>query len=570
MNKKLRSQSWFGKKGKDGFIYRAWMKNQGIPNYEFKGKPVIGICNTWSELTPCNAHFRELAESVKRGISEAGGFPVEFPVMSLGETLIKPTAMLYRNLASMDVEESIRANPIDGVVLLCGCDKTTPSLVMGACSVNIPTIVVSGGPMLTGKYKGKNIGTSDIWRFSEAVRSGHMSEEEMEVTEACMARSRGHCAVMGTASTMACMVESLGLSLPENAAIPAADSRRKVLAQLSGIRIVEMVNEDLKPTDILTRKAFENAIKVNAAIGGSTNFVLHLLAIAGRVGVALSLKDFDVHSDDIPLIANLQPSGEHFVEDLYYAGGLPAVMKEILPSLHKDALTVNGKTVEKNCSSVACYDRNVIATAEQPFNDISGIVVVKGNICEEGAVLKPSAASPHLLKHTGKAVVFEDIEDYKNRIDDPNLDIDENSVMVLKNVGPKGYPGMPEVGNMGLPKKVLAKGITDMVRISDGRMSGTGFGTVVLHVSPEAAAGENFSVVKDGDMITLDVEKRILQADVSDEEFAKRKKEKQQVVTSYTRGYVNLYINHVDQAHLGADFDFLKGSSGSEVTRDSH
>ncbi|PVD50362.1 dihydroxy-acid dehydratase [Terrimonas sp.] len=570
MNKKLRSQNWFGKKGKDGFIYRAWMKNQGIPNYEFKGKPVIGICNTWSELTPCNAHFRELAESVKRGISEAGGFPVEFPVMSLGETLIKPTAMLYRNLASMDVEESIRANPIDGVVLLCGCDKTTPSLVMGACSVNIPTIVVSGGPMLTGKYKGKNIGTSDIWRFSEAVRSGHMSEEEMEVTEACMARSRGHCAVMGTASTMACMVESLGLSLPENAAIPAADSRRKVLAQLSGIRIVEMVNEDLKPTDILTRKAFENAIKVNAAIGGSTNFVLHLLAIAGRVGVALSLKDFDVHSDDIPLIANLQPSGEHFVEDLYYAGGLPAVMKEILPSLHKDALTVNGKTVGKNCSSVACYDRNVIATAEQPFNDISGIVVVKGNICEEGAVLKPSAASPHLLKHSGKAVVFEDIEDYKNRIDDPNLDIDENSVMVLKNVGPKGYPGMPEVGNMGLPKKVLAKGITDMVRISDGRMSGTGFGTVVLHVSPEAAAGENFSVVKDGDMITLDVEKRILQADVSDEEFAKRKKEKQQVVTSYTRGYVSLYINHVEQAHLGADFDFLKGSSGSEVTRDSH
>ncbi|MFT4016320.1 MAG: dihydroxy-acid dehydratase, partial [Agriterribacter sp.] len=470
----------------------------------------------------------------------------------------------------MDVEESIRANPIDGVVLLCGCDKTTPSLVMGACSVNIPTIVVSGGPMLTGKYKGKNIGTSDIWRFSEAVRSGHMTEEEMEVTEACMARSRGHCAVMGTASTMACMVESLGLSLPENAAIPAADSRRKVLAQLSGIRIVEMVNEDLKPTDILTRKAFENAIKVNAAIGGSTNFVLHLLAIAGRVGVALSLKDFDVHSDDIPLIANLQPSGEHFVEDLYYAGGLPAVMKEILPSLHKDALTVNGKTVEENCSSVACYDRNVIATAEQPFNDISGIVVVKGNICEEGAVLKPSAASPHLLKHTGKAVVFEDIEDYKNRIDDPNLDIDENSVMVLKNVGPKGYPGMPEVGNMGLPKKVLAKGITDMVRISDGRMSGTGFGTVVLHVSPEAAAGENFSVVKDGDMITLDVEKRVLQADVSDEEFAKRKKEKQQVVTSYTRGYVSLYINHVEQAHLGADFDFLKGSSGSEVTRDSH
>lgn len=570
MSKKLRSQNWFGKKGKDGFIYRAWMKNQGIPNYEFKGKPVIGICNTWSELTPCNAHFRELAESVKRGISEAGGFPVEFPVMSLGETLIKPTAMLYRNLASMDVEESIRANPIDGVVLLCGCDKTTPSLVMGACSVNIPTLVVSGGPMLAGKYKGKNIGTSDIWRFSEAERAGHMTEEEMEVTEACMARSRGHCAVMGTASTMACMVESLGLSLPENAAIPAADSRRKVLAQLSGMRIVEMVNEDLKPSDILTRKAFENAIKVNAAIGGSTNFVLHLLAIAGRVGIALSIKDFDVHSQNIPLLANLQPSGEHFVEDLYYAGGLPALMKEILPSLHTDALTVNGKTIGENCADAECYDRKVIAEAEKPFNDISGIVVVKGNICEEGAVLKPSAASPHLLKHTGRAVVFEDIEDYKNRIDDPDLDIDEYCVMVLKNVGPKGYPGMPEVGNMGLPKKVLAKGITDMVRISDGRMSGTGFGTVVLHVAPEAAAGENFSVVEDGDIITLDVEKRILSADVSTEEFVRRKKAKKLSASPYKRGYVSLYVKHVEQAHLGADFDFLKGSSGSEVARDSH
>ncbi|MBX3257185.1 MAG: dihydroxy-acid dehydratase [Chitinophagaceae bacterium] len=570
MKKQLRSQNWFGKTGKDGFIYRAWMKNQGIPDYEFRGKPVIGICNTWSELTPCNAHFRELAESVKYGILEAGGYPVEFPVMSLGETLIKPTAMLYRNLASMDVEESIRANPIDGVVLLCGCDKTTPSLVMGACSVNIPTIVVSGGPMLTGKYKGKNIGTSDIWRFSEAVRSGQMTEQEMEVSEACMARSRGHCAVMGTAATMACMVESLGLSLPENAAIPAADSRRKVLAQLSGKRIVKMVEEDLKLTDILTREAFENAIKVNAAIGGSTNFVLHLLAIAGRVGVELSLNDFDVHSKDIPLIANLQPSGEHFVEDLYYAGGLPAVMKEILPALNKDALTVNGRTIAENCTDAACYDRNVIASSEKPFNSISGIVVLKGNLCEEGAVLKPSAASAHLLKHTGKAVVFENIEDYKNRIDDPLLDIDENSIMVLKNVGPIGYPGMPEVGNMGLPKKLLAKGVTDMVRISDGRMSGTGFGTVVLHVSPEAAAGGNFSVIEDGDIITLDVKQRTLQADVPEDELERRKSGKEKAAMPYTRGYVSLYVNHVQQAHLGADFDFLCGASGSEVTRDSH
>ncbi|HRO46118.1 IlvD/Edd family dehydratase [Agriterribacter sp.] len=570
MSNELRSRGWFGKTGKDGFIYRAWMKNQGIPSYEFEGKPVIGICNTWSELTPCNAHFRELAESVKRGISEAGGFPVEFPVMSLGETLIKPTAMLYRNLASMDVEESIRANPMDGVVLLCGCDKTTPSLVMGACSVNLPTLVVSGGPMLTGKYKGKDIGTSDIWRFSEAVRSGSMSLEELTVAEACMCRSRGHCAVMGTASTMACMVESLGLSLPGNAAIPAADSRRKVLAQLSGIRIVEMVKENLKLSDILTRKAFENSIKVNAAIGGSTNFVLHLLAIAGRIGVELSIEDFDTHSKDIPLLANLQPSGKYFMEDLYYAGGLPAVMKEMEQWLHKDCITVNGKTIGENLSDAECYDREVIAAGAEPFNDISGIVVLKGNVCEEGAVLKPSAASAHLLKHTGRAVVFEDIEDYKNRIDDPELDIDETCVMVLKNVGPAGYPGMPEVGNMGMPKKLLSKGVTDMIRISDGRMSGTGFGTVVLHVSPEAAVGGNLSVIQNGDMITLDVEQRILHADITDEALKKRKAQKAQAPSPYNRGYVSLYLRHVQQAHLGADFDFLRGSSGSEVTRDSH
>ncbi|MBS1751739.1 MAG: dihydroxy-acid dehydratase [Bacteroidetes bacterium] len=570
MDNNLRSRNWFGKTGKDGFIYRAWMKNQGIPSYEFDGRPVIGICNTWSELTPCNAHFRELAESVKRGIYEAGGFPVEFPVMSLGETLIKPTAMLYRNLVSMDVEESIRANPMDGVVLLCGCDKTTPALVMGACSVNIPAIVVSGGPMLTGKYRGKDIGTSDIWRFSEAVRAGKMTNEELVVTEACMARSRGHCAVMGTASTMACMVESLGLSLPENAAIPAADSRRKVLAQMSGLRIVEMVRENLRPSDILTRKAFENAIKVNAAIGGSTNFVLHLLAIAGRIGVELSITDFDKYSQDIPLIANLQPSGLYFMEDLYYAGGLPAVMKEIETLLHTDCITVSGKSVSENIAGAECFNREVIATAAEPFNTISGIVVLKGNVCEEGAVLKPSAASKHLLKHTGRAIVFEDIEDYKKRIDDPNLDVDENSVMVLKNVGPKGYPGMPEVGNMGLPKKLLEKGVSDMVRISDGRMSGTGFGTVVLHVSPEAAAGGTLSVIEDGDLITLDVAKRLLHVDVSAEVLEKRKQQKALTQNVFTRGYVSLYTGHVQQAHLGADFDFLKGASGSEVTRDSH
>ena len=570
MKNKLRSQNWFGKTGKDGFIYRAWMKNQGIPDYEFRGKPVIGICNTWSELTPCNAHFRELAESVKRGVSEAGGFPVEFPVMSLGETLIKPTAMLYRNLASMDVEESIRANPIDGVVLLCGCDKTTPSLVMGACSVNIPTLVVSGGPMLTGKYQGRDISTSDVWRFNDAVRAGEMSEEELTVAEACMCRSRGHCAVMGTASTMACMVESLGLSLPHNAAIPAADSRRKVLAQLSGSRIVEMVKEDLKLSDILTRKAFENAIVVNAGIGGSTNFIIHLLALAGRIGVDLSLEDFDHLSANIPLVANLQPSGKYFMEDLYYAGGLPPVMKELDRFLHGDCITVNGKTTKENYSSSECYNREVIASVDEPFNPLSGVAILKGNVCENGCVIKPSAASPHLMKHTGKAVVFENIEDYKLRIDDPALEVDENSVLVLKNVGPKGYPGMPEVGNMSIPKKLLTKGVTDMVRISDGRMSGTGFGTVILHASPEAALGGNFAVIQNGDVIKLDVANRSLLLEVSEEELIQRKVEWKPSHKTYHRGYVKLYQQHVQQAHLGADMDFLIGGSGSEVSRDSH
>lgn len=570
MQHELRSQNWFGKKGKDGFIYRAWMRNQGIPTYEFKGKPVIGICNTWSELTPCNAHFRDLAQSVKRGVLEAGGFPVEFPVMSLGETLMKPTAMLYRNLVSMDVEESIRANPIDGVVLLCGCDKTTPSLVMGACSVNIPTIVVSGGAMLTGKYRGKNIGTSDVWRFSESVRSGIMTEEELNLAEAGMCRSAGHCAVMGTASSMACMVESLGLSLPENAAIPAADANRKVLAQMSGLRIVEMVKENLRLSDILTRKAFENAIKVNAAIGGSTNFVIHLLAIAGRIGVDLSIEDFDRFSAGVPLLANLQPSGQFFMEDLYYAGGLPAVMKELIDLLNGDVITANGKTVRENVSASEGLNPDVICCVDTPFKKESGVVVLKGNLCPDGAILKPNAASPHLMKHTGRALVFENIEDYKNRIDDPNLDVDENSVLVLKNVGPKGYPGMPEVGNMGLPTKLLEKGVTDMVRISDGRMSGTGFGTVVLHVSPEAAMGGNFAVVKSGDMIELDVPGRRLNLLVPDEELALRKQEFRPETGNITRGYAYLYTQHVEQAYLGADFDFLKGGSGSIVTRDSH
>ena len=565
----FRSRDWFGKTDKMGFIYRSWMKNQGFPADLFDGRPVIGICNTWSELTPCNAHFRELAESVKHGIYEAGGFPVEFPVMSLGETLIKPTAMLYRNLVSMDVEESIRANPLDGVVLLCGCDKTTPALVMGACSVNLPTIVVSGGPMLTGKYRGNDISTSDVWRFSEAYRAGKITDEELLIAESCMTRSRGHCAVMGTASTMACMVESLGLSLAENAAIPAADSRRKVLAHLSGSRIVDMVREDLKLSDILKREAFENAITVNAAIGGSTNFVIHLLAIAARIGVGLTMDDFH-NVKNIPLLANLQPSGKYFMEDFYYAGGLPALMKELHQSLHSETITVSGKAIFENYRAAECFNREMIATMDEPFNELAGIAVIKGNLCENGAVLKPSAAIPGLMKHTGKAVVFENIEDYKAKIDDPNLEVDEMSVLVLKNVGPKGYPGMPEVGNMSIPKKLLEKGITDMVRISDGRMSGTGFGTVVLHVSPEAAIGGTLAVIQNGDIIHLDVSAGILNIELPDEEIVRRKAKLPFFGHVTERGYVWLYQNHVEQAHLGADLDFLRGNSGAGVLRDSH
>ncbi|MEY4540899.1 MAG: hypothetical protein RLZZ306_2656 [Bacteroidota bacterium] len=567
---KLRSQNWFGKTGKDGFIYRAWMKNQGIPDDMFDGRPVIGICNTWSELTPCNAHFRDLAESVKKGVYEAGGYPVEFPVMSLGETLIKPTAMLYRNLASMDVEESIRANPIDGVVLLCGCDKTTPSLIMGACSVDIPTLVISGGPMLKGHWRGSDIGTSDVWRFDEAFKLGNITAKQFVEAEGCMARTQGHCAVMGTASTMATMVEALGLSLPNNAAIPAADVRRKVISQLSGRRIVDMVKEDLTLSKILTREAFENAIMVNAAIGGSTNFVIHLLAIAGRIGIELDIEDFDKFSQNIPLIANLQPSGQFFMEDLYYAGGLPAVIKELQSVLHNDALTVNGNSIGKNSEDAEVFNLDIVSSMEKPFKENSGIAVVRGNLAPNGAVIKPSAATPALMTHRGKAVVFETIEDYHARVEDPDLDIDENSIMVLKNVGPKGYPGMAEVGNMGIPKKLLEKGVHDIVRISDGRMSGTGFGTVVLHVSPEAADGGNLALVLNGDYISLDVPNRSLNLEVSDDELAERRKNWQPIDMGINRGYVSMYIKHVEQAHLGADMDFLKGKSGSVVSRDSH
>jgi L-arabonate dehydrase len=565
-----RSQGWFGGQDREGFMHRSWLKNQGYPHDLLDGRPVIGICNTWSELTPCNGHFRELAEFVKRGVYEAGGFPLEFPVMSLGETQLRPTAMLFRNLASMDVEESIRGNPIDGVVLLMGCDKTTPSLMMGAASCDLPTIGLSGGPMLNGKFRGKDIGSgTGVWQMSEMVRAGEMTMDDFTQAESCMHRSKGSCMTMGTASTMASMVEALGMSLPENAAIPAADTRRNRLAQLTGRRIVDMVKEDLRMSKVLTRAAFENAIRTNAAIGGSTNAVIHLLAIAGRIGVKLNLDDWDRLGAEVPCLVDLQPSGRFLMEDFYYAGGLPAVLREIRHLLHEDALTVNGKPIGENIAQAPCWNPEVIRPLSQPFMPAAGIAVLRGNLAPDGAVIKPSAASPHLLHHRGRAVVFDSIEDFHQRIDDESLDVDETCVMVLKNCGPRGYPGMAEVGNMPLPPKVLRKGITDMVRISDARMSGTAYGTVVLHSSPEAAAGGPLALVRDGDIIELDVPGRRLVLEVSDAELALRR-EAWTPPPKPERGWYKLYVDHVQQAHLGADLDFLVGSSGAPVPRDSH
>ena len=566
-----RSQAWFGRQDRDGFIYRSWLKNRGIPHDQFDGRPVIGICNTFSELTPCNSHFRLLAEQVKIGVYEAGGFPLEFPVMSLGETLLRPTAMLFRNLASMDVEESIRGNPLDGVVLLMGCDKTTPSLLMGAASCDVPTIGVSGGPMLNGKYRGGELGSgTGVWQMSEEVRAGRMSQEEFFDAESCMHRSHGHCMTMGTASTMASMVEALGMSLPGNAAIPAVDARRNVLARMSGRRIVEMAKEDLVMSKILTRAAFENAIRVNAAIGGSTNAVIHLLAIAGRIGIDLKLADWDELGHGLPCLLDLQPSGKHLMEDFYYAGGLPAVIRELESVIDRNALTANGKTLWDNCKDAPNWNREVIRAFDTPFKPAAGIAVLQGNLCPDGAVIKPSAATPALLKHTGRAVVFEDSEHMHKRLDDESLDVDENCVLVLKNCGPKGYPGMAEAGNMPLPPKVLRKGITDMVRVSDARMSGTAYGTVVLHVAPEAAAGGPLALVKDGDMVELDVEARKLHLHVSDEELARRRAAWQPPPAPAVRGWTKLYVDHVQQANLGADLDFLVGKSGAAVPKDNH
>ena len=569
--KKLRSQEWFGGNDKMGFVHRSWLRNQGYPDDYFNGRPVIGICNTWSELTPCNGHLREFAEVVKRGVLEAGGVPFEFPVMSLGETIMKPTTMLFRNLASMDVEESIRANPLDGIVLLTGCDKTTPSTVMGACSVDLPTIVVPGGPMLNGKFRGGELGSGSFnWQIKEKTKTNEFNADDLREAEQCAARSAGHCNTMGTASTMATMVETLGLTLPGASSIPAVDSRKKLMAQLSGRRIVDMVNEDLKLSDVLTREAFENAIVVNAATGGSTNLIIHLQAIAGRIGVDLCLEDFDKLGGHIPLLVNLMPSGKYLMEDFFYAGGLPVVMKELAERLHQSVVGVNGKPLGENYEDAVCYNREVIAPIDKPWKESAGIAVLKGNLCENGAVIKPSAASTKLMNHKGTAVVFESMEDYHARIDEPDLEIDENSVIVLKGVGPKGYPGMPEVGNVDLPEKLIRAGVKDMVRISDGRMSGTAYGTVVLHVSPESTIGGTLALVENGDEVELNVEKRLLHLHVSDEELASRRAKWQAPDPVAERGYVRIYLDHVEQAEKGADLDVLVGKSGSTVSRDSH
>ena len=570
--RKLRSAEWFGAYDRHGLVHRSWMKNQGIPHDQFDGRPVIGICNTWSQVTPCNAHFRELAEYVKKGVHEAGGLPLEFPVMSLGEPLMRPTAMLFRNLVSMDVEESIRANPIDGVVLLMGCDETTPALLMGAASCDLPTIGLSGGPMLSGKLRGQDLGSgTGLWQMSEDLRAGRVSEQDFALAESCMNRSKGHCMTMGTASTMACMVEALGMALPGNAAIPAVDARRYTLAQLTGRRIVGMIGEEERMSQIATRAAFENAIRTNAAIGGSTNAIVHLLALARRLKVTLELADWDRLGSEVACLLDLQPAGKHLMEDFFYAGGLPVILRELLVAglLHGNALTVNGKTMAENVSAAENWNPKVIRSVESPQSEKAGIAVLYGNLAPRGAIIKLAAASPHLLSHRGRAIVFDSIEHFNARIDDESLDIDERCVMVLKNCGPRGYPGMPEVGNMRLPPKLLRRGIADIVRISDARMSGTAYGTVVLHTSPEAAVGGPLALVQEGDMISLDVNRRTLRVEVDEATLADRR-DRWVPPRAPERGYARLYVEHVLQADQGVDFDFLVGRSGAQVGRDSH
>ena len=568
----LRSAHWFGGLDRDGFIHRSWMK-RGLPDDEFSGKPFIAIINAWSELAPCNLGLNEIADHVKRGVWESGGVPVEVPVMGLGESNLRPTAMLLRNLLAMAVEETLRANPVDGVVLLGGCDKNTPAQLMGAASVDLPTVVLSAGPMLNGKYRGKDVGSGTmVWKASEDVRGGRMSVDDFMAAESCMTRSKGFCMTMGTASTMACVFEGMGLSLPENGTLPAVDSRRLRLAHLTGRRAVEMVTEDLRLSKVLTMANFENAIRVLAAIGGSTNAVVHLLALAGRVGVPLTLEDFDRCGEHVPLLVDLQPAGRFLMEDLHYAGGLPAVLAEMEAGGHldSDAPSVLGEPISAYYADAECYDREVIRRCEEPLQANSCIAVLRGNLCPNGAIIKPAAAEPHLLVHRGRAVVFEDIEDYKARIDDPDLDVDADCVLVLKGCGPKGYPGFPEVGNMALPSKLLAAGVSDMVRVSDARMSGTAYGAVVLHTAPESAAGGPLAAVHNGDMIALDVPGRTLTLEISDDELEERLATWTPREKPPERGYYKLYVDSVLQADRGADFEFLVGGSGSEVARESH
>jgi dihydroxy-acid dehydratase len=571
--RRLRSQEWYGGTSRDSIYHRGWMRNQGYPEDLFDGRPIIGILNTWSELTPCNGHLNELAEKVKAGIWEAGGFPVEVPVFSASENTFRPTAMMFRNLAAMSIEEQIRGQPMDGCVLMVGCDKTTPSLLMAAASVDLPSIVVTGGPMLNGWFQGERVGAgTHLWRFSEAVKAGEMTQEDFLEAEAAVTRSTGTCNTMGTASSMASMTEALGMALSGNAAIPAVDSRRRVMAQMSGRRIVQMVKDDLKPSDILTKEAFENAVRVNGAIGGSTNAVVHLLAIAGRIEVDFTLDDWDRCGRDVPTIVNLQPSGEYLMEEFFYAGGLPVVLRQLGQDglLHKDALTVSGGAIWDEVKDAKNWNEDVIRPVERALTAQGGIAVLKGNLAPKGSILKPSAASEHLLVHRGPAVVFEDIDDYKARINDDALDVDENSILVLKNCGPKGYPGMAEVGNMGLPPKVLKKGVTDMIRISDARMSGTAYGTVILHTAPEAAAGGPLAVVKTGDMIEVDVPARRLHLDIPDDELAARLADWAPHHERATSGYAWLHQEHVEGADTGADLTFLKGCRGNAVGKDSH
>jgi dihydroxy-acid dehydratase len=563
---KLRSQEWFGKRDRWGLAHRAWLRAEGFSERVFDGKPVIGICNSWSELNNCNAHLRQVAEAVKRGVWEAGGFPLEFCTISLGEMLMKPTTMLYRNLMAMDVEESIRAYPLDGVVLLCGCDKTTPAQLMGAASADIPAIMVPGGPMLRGMWRGTELGSgTDVRRLWEEVRAGRLSEEEWCEIESCVSRSAGHCTVMGTASTMASLAEALGMTLPGAADIPAADSRRLAIAEQSGQRIVEIVKEDLRPSRLLTQEALENAICLLMALGGSTNAIVHLVAIAGRLGLDLPLSKFDEISHTTPVIANVKPSGKFLMEDFHYTGGVPAVMKEISSRLHLDALTITGKTLGENITSAACFNREVIRTLGQPIYPEGGTVILQGNLAPQGAVIKQSAASPPLLKHRGRAVVFENNEDLLARIDDPNLEVDESSLLVLKNAGPKGAPGMPEWGHLPIPAKLLKAGVKDMVRLSDARISGTSFGTIVVHISPESAVGGPLAIVKDGDHIELDVPAKRLELLVPESEIKKRLAGWKPPVPHYQRGYGKMYLDHILQADEGCDFDFLRGRESEEA-----